>query len=291
MNKKITAVILAVLVIAGIIAGAVILKKKKGGSATPATAAKATADSASAVATATPTPLPYELSWEYEIRQNGFYNSAAVWDEEGMLLEAPTYEVGSTVYYNDCDEYYNNFMPTSNNFGGAMVSIDDIHAHSSDNSEKITSRLQSTKGFAGLDFGINANNVLDISKLQGKTVTFGMFVYYTDEFGLGVADSLTFAFWSNLNPAEDAAAEVKSSEETAPEAFAEETLANEKGFYKIKTFDLAPNTWNYVEVTTKVNTAEPSPSLYFATLGEVYNPIVSCYVPFYIDDLHMEIVG
>ena len=292
MNKKnIAILVIAIIIIAGLITAGVL--KKKGvfdkGTANQASADVATKGSAD-TAKKDPTPTPntdYADNWTYKIVLDGFYNASATWSEDGKLVSGPSYEVGSQVYYSDCDEYYNNFVNYNNVFNEATMFIDDIYAHSSDNSEKITNRLQWTKGFSGFRMALNANNALDFAQLNGKTITFGMFVYYTDEFGLGVPEEMTFAYWSNLNPSVDSVNEVKSTDENA---LAEEQLANEQGFYKIMTFTVPANTWTYVEVTTPVNTTAESPSLYFATLGESYNSTVACYNPFYIDDLHMEIV-
>ena len=119
--------------------------------------------------TATPTAVPsatpvpgYEEGWVYKIVQSGYYNACAKWDADGNLLEEPEYTAGKQIYYNDCDEYYDNFVAGDNVFGQAIISLDDGTAHSSDNSLKITGRIQESSGFSGFGFKIGKNNILDI---------------------------------------------------------------------------------------------------------------------------------
>ncbi len=266
---------------------------------------------------AVPTEEPtYENSWTYQIVPSGYYNACAKWDENGNLLEGPEYKAGAQVYYNDCDEYYDNFVSKDNVFSKAILSLDDTVAHSSDNSVKITGRVQESGGFSGFAFKLNDANVLDINQLQGKEVTLGFWVYYDDDFSTGVSDTLTFAVWSNLNAEEDKANEKKTAEPvylekteemTKEEAQAvdlenqktkkmyektcyEELVANKAGFYKLKEMTVEKKTWRYFEVTTKIdigkmNTKLVTPMFAFATLGEPNFTNLTFYNPFYIDDI------
>lgn len=289
--------------------------------------ATATASSAIAVVTTptnTPSPaptdvpveLPYEETWTYKIVQNGYYNAACTWDENGVLKKGASYEPGSLIYYNDCDEYYNNFVADSNVYGGATLSLDDENAHSSDNSIKITSRKENTKGLSGFALRTGGDNALNINKMQGKTVTIGMWVYYTDSFAMGVPSELTFAVWSNFNQEADKENEKKTEEpkyeettsemtaeekeavtqanETAKETYnrfhEQEEKANKEGLYKVATKTVAYETWTYIEVTTKIDSLVERPFIVLATLGEKNNDNVTFYNPFYVDDIYIKVI-
>ena len=269
--------------------------------------------------TDTPTPTPsgpteiptYEEAWKYSIVRSGYYNACAKWDADGNLLEGPDYTPGNQIYYNDCDEYYDNFVAKENVFGKAMISLDDEVAHSGDNSLKITGRVAESGGFSGFGFRLSDVNVLDINELQGKEVTLGFWIYYSDDFDTGVAESFDFAVWSNLNPGEDKPNEQKLPDPEYLEKTAEMTdeekkevdelnkkiryrydkakyemlTANRNGFYKIAEMSVPSNTWKYFEVTTKINTKSKEPMFAVATLGELNSANLTFYNPFYIDDI------
>ena len=267
--------------------------------------------------TLSPTPvLDFEEGWKYQIVQKGYYNAAAEWSDEGELLSEPSYEPGTLVYYNDCDEYYDNFVASCNVYADAELLLDDEHAHSSDNSMKIGSRHQKTFGLSGFALKFNSDNVLDISKLQGKKITVGFWVYYTDSFQTGVPDELTFGVWSNLNPAEDAENQLRTPDavltETTDEMTKEEKAAinqendrlkayvynchleednaTKKGLYEKVNVQIPLDTWRYVELTTTVNTESTDPMIMVATLGEINAKNVTYYNPFFIDDIYVKVV-
>ncbi|MBR6275218.1 MAG: hypothetical protein IKR27_09455 [Lachnospiraceae bacterium] len=266
---------------------------------------------------AAPTEIPtYEQSWTYQIVPSGYYNACAKWDDDGNLVEGPEYAAGKQIYYNDCDEYYDNFVATDNVFGKAIISLDDSTAHSCDNSIKITGRVQESGGFSGFGFKLAENNILDIEQLQDKEVTLGFWVYYDDDFSTGVADTMTFAIWSNLNVPYDKENEQKTVEPAYVEktdemtddekkeidinnqltkkryekACYEELVANKNGFYKLKEMMVERKTWRYFEVTTKIDVSTMNrnttvPMFAFATLGETNATNLTFYNPFYIDDI------
>lgn len=275
--------------------------------------------------TPTPTPDPDEPTgdpekdWRYHIVQSGYYNAMAKWDENGNLLEEPAYTEGELIYYNDCDEYYDNFVARSNVFERAQMTLDDYYAHSSDNSMKISGRVQESFCFSGFAFKLSSDNVLDLQKLQGCEVTLGFWIYYTDDFESSVEKELTFGIWSNLNPEYDRENELKTPEpeyiELTPEMYAEKTpeeidaineenrmaknkhdriayeeqSANYKGFFKLKEYTIPFETWKYVEVTTKINTYSADPMFAVATVGEGNSDNVTYYNPFYIDDITLRL--
>lgn len=266
--------------------------------------------------TPSPTPTPsYEETWKYQIVQKGYYNAAATWDEEGNLLAGPTYEPGSQVYYNDCDEYYDNFVSDVNIFGDADLTLDDAYAHSCDNSVKITGRTQENRGLSGFALRFCEENVLDLSKLKGKQVTLGLWVYYADDILNSVDPEMTFAVWSNLDPDNERKNEILTeepeyieitdnmSDEEKSEAEStnyhlrswydrrnrEEELAHDRAFTKLTEVTVPYKTWKYIEVTTTVNTDDPYAMLAVSTLGETNSENVSFYNPFYVDDIILTI--
>lgn len=248
--------------------------------------------------TPTPTPTP-ENEWVYKIVQNGYYNAAAVWDEDENLIEYPTPVIGEYIYYNDCDEYYNNFVHETNTFNDATITLDDEDQHSGDNSVKISSRESGTKGFSGFALKFSKENAIPVTNHNNSTCTLGFWIYYQSDFGTNVANELTFCVWSNLDdsldpvatnatdtPAEDADEAAKDLYELVKK---ENDYAAKCSMSKIATVTVPKETWTYVEVPFNISlkdaNAVEDPMLAIATLGESSSINVTYYNPFYIDDI------
>lgn len=273
--------------------------------ATPDTSATNTpvpANTSTPAPTATPAPSPTPEpsgEWVYSIVQDGYYNAAAKWDEDENLISYPETVSGQYIYYNDCDEYYNNFVHPTNVFNGAKFSLDDDIRHSGDNSIKITGRESSTEGFSGFALKFSEENALPLSEFNGSECTLGFWVYFQDDFNNGISDEFTFCVWSSLDNALDPAAS-NATEELGEDASEEEKDLNkmiktendyaaEAGFSKIATVTVPKETWTYVEVPFRIalseaDEAEP-PMLAVATLGENNSANITYYNPFYIDDI------
>lgn len=341
MTKKALAVVLAAALLCscGNNAGSESTDAVETATEDKATPEVASAGNAQAQASITPTITPepvssYEETWAYKIVQNGYYNAAATWDEDGNITAQPVYEPGNEIYFNDADEYYNNFVSGANCFGGAELVLDDEEAHSGDNSVKVTSRIQESNGFTGFGLLIDGHNHLDLTQLQGRKVKLGLWVYYKDDFNMGaVDDTLTFAIYSSLNPTADAASEtgipapeyipykeitdedranlseeeiwaIEEENDSIESAnwwtenyydrkVAELERAHELGFYKIAESNVEINTWRYIEVETVINMPEGTdqlPMLAVTTLGEINDPYITFYNPFYVDDITLTLV-
>lgn len=253
--------------------------------------------------TATPTPEQTD-DWSYHIEQNGYYNAAAKWDENGNLVSLPELTPKGYIYYNDCDEYYNNFVHESNVFNGAKTTLDFDIQHSGDNSVKITGRESDTEGFSGFALKFSEENALPIKDFNSINCTVGFWVYYEDEYKTGLPDELDFAVWSNLDdslspeeaniieePAEDASDEEK-------DAYKLRKKENEKaagdGYTFISDVKVQKETWTYVEIPFRVSkgaeslenlTGENAPSLAITSFGESNSSTITYYNPFFLDDI------
>lgn len=273
--------------------------------ATPDTAVTATpvpTNTPTPEPTATPSPSPTptpEDEWVYQIVQNGYYNAAAQWDENEALVAYPEAVEGEYIYYNDCDEYYNNFISNTNVFNDAKFTLDDEERHSGDNSVKVTGRETGTKGFSGFALRFTEANAIPYSNYNNTKCTLGFWVYYQDDFNNSIPDELTFCVWSNLDSSLDPVAS-NATDEPGEEATdeeealykilkAENDYAAEQGFSKITTVTVPIETWTYVEVPFTISFSEENteyePMLAIATLGESNSDNVTYYNPFYIDDI------
>lgn len=286
---------------------------KEKDNATPDTAAANTpvpTNTATPAPTATPTPEPASEpsdEWVYRIVQDGYYNAAAEWDEDENPVSYPEAVIGEYIYYNDCDEYYNNFVHPSNVFNGAKFSLDDDIRHSGDNSIKITGRESETNGFSGFALRFSEENALPAENYSSANCTLGFWVYYQDDFNNGISDEFTFCVWSNtdrtLDPVSSNATEEPAEDATEDEknlykmVKAENDDAAETGFSKLATVTVPKETWTYVEVPFSILPAQDSqeedggtdgssePMLVIATLGENNSANITYYNPFYLDDI------
>lgn len=247
---------------------------------------------------ATPTPTPTPVGWYYQIVQNGYYNAAATWDENENLVAYPEPVADEYIYYNDCDEYYNNFIRTTNVFNNAMITLDDSRNHSGDNSIKITGRDSQTKGFSGFALILNEDNAIPYANYNQTTNTLGFWVYYQDDFNNGVPETLTFAVYSNLDkslsPSE--CNTVKEPEEPTDEETeiyentkSQNKYATDRGFSLLTTAEVAFKTWTYIEVPFNIDLdsvdEDYAPMLAITTLGESNSDNITFYNPYYIDDI------
>ncbi|MGN0165410.1 MAG: hypothetical protein ACI39R_04445 [Lachnospiraceae bacterium] len=279
-----------------------------GGNAISSTPSPAATDTPAPTPTNTPTPSPTPVPdnvWEYKIVQNGYYNAAATWDENGVMTAYPEAVEGEYIYYNDCDEYYNNFVSETNVFNDAMISLDFDIAHSCDNSVKITGRESTTNGFAGFALRFNEENAIPLTNVNNASYTLGFWVYFQDDFNNGIEDEFTFCIWTNTDenlspektcqttePGEDASDEEKDLYKRIK---AEYDYSAKQGFSALMKVTVQKETWTYVEVPFNICLSEKSevtePMIVIATLGESNSYNITYYNPFYLDDITLTYDG
>ncbi|MDD6102363.1 MAG: hypothetical protein PUB67_04555 [Clostridiales bacterium] len=245
----------------------------------------------------TPTPIPNVPEWEYKIIQGGYYNACAKWDEKGALKENAEFKNDSQVYFNDCDEYYDNFIDKGNVFGEALLTLDDLVHHSGDNSAKITNRLSSGRGFSGFALKLNKANALDGLYKLNFDGTLDLWIYYQDDFNNQIDEVLTFCAFINhtdekkILSKDDILSEITDSK--IKTSVNNTLLAAEKSKFKpVFTFKVQKNTWTRVHIPVSITGRsdikdKTDTMIAISTLGEIPSANVSFYNPFYVDDISL----
>lgn len=252
--------------------------------------------SPSPLPTATPTPDP--SVWEYKIVQSGYYNACATWDQKGKLKKNAKFEEGKEVYYNDCDEYYDNFVDKGNVFGEAEFNVDDLVHHSGDNSLKITNRLSKSSGFAGFGLKLSKANGLDGLYKLNFDATLDVWVYYQNDFNNDIADKLTFCVYTN-SPKDGTGLKLEDLTAKIDDATVKRSIQNTiikataSKYTPIYTFKVKKNTWTRVQIPVSIKgrseLGNVDTTIAISTLGEKASANVSYYNPFYIDDIVLKI--
>lgn len=261
--------------------------------------------------TITPSPTPVSENgsgeWEYKIVPDGYYNAAAKWNENGDLVEASKIEAGQAIYYNDCDEYYNNFVRKGNIFNEAEISLSDLNKHSCDNSIRITNRLSKYSGFSGFALKLDKNNGFpeDI-KSQNLDLVFDSWIYYMDDLNYGIVDTLKFAVFCNslTDEAKKAAISTdtaiagmidpETNDKTMYDATKRCMQASVKaGFSCVAIIDVPIESWTRVTVplSIKANTGDTDTMIVMLPINETTSSYVNFFTPYYIDDIVLSVKG